>query len=240
MTILSVVQDVCRTVGVIAPTSIFSGISTNRTMQEILTCTNEMAQRIAYDLREWTKLKVTVTYVGDGVTTAWPLSANYKRMLKTANVWRSTSTQRPMRFISDTDEWLQRRAAQQTDAWGEWTLLGDFMHIFPAMGVGVSAFYAYLDKNCVVLNGGGYGDVFVNDNDRYRLNERLLKLGVIWQWKAQKGSPYAEDMGTYSDCLSTESGTDKPNPILIDRAPASNYSRLAYPWPVTGPPWPFP
>ena len=33
------------------------------------------------------------------------------------------------------------------------------------------------------------------------IDERLLKLGMIWQWKANKGSPYAEDMGTYSDAL---------------------------------------
>ena len=34
------------------------------------------------------------------------------------------------------------------------------------------------------------------------LDERLLKLGMIWQWKAKKGSPYQEDLGTYGDALS--------------------------------------
>jgi hypothetical protein len=52
MTILSVVKDVCTTVGVLIPTSVFSNITGNRTMQEMLTLANEMAQRMAYDTRQ--------------------------------------------------------------------------------------------------------------------------------------------------------------------------------------------
>jgi len=49
VTLLTVVQDVCAAVGVAVPQSIFSGITGNRTMQEMLALANEMAQRIAYD-----------------------------------------------------------------------------------------------------------------------------------------------------------------------------------------------
>ncbi len=56
MILLTVVRDVCAVVGVAAPTSVFATISTNRTMFEMLACANEMAQRIAYDTRDWTAL----------------------------------------------------------------------------------------------------------------------------------------------------------------------------------------
>src|SRR6187551_2650008 len=108
MTVLSVIKDVCATVGVLQPQSVFSGITGNRTMQEMLSLANEMSQRIAYDSREWTKLKKTATFIGDGVATSFNLPANYKRMLLTANVWRSTDTLTPMMFVPDTDEWLNR------------------------------------------------------------------------------------------------------------------------------------
>ena len=135
MTLLSVVKDVCAAVGVTIPQSVFSNITGNRTMQEMLSLANEMAQRIAYDNRDWTTLKKTTTLVGDGVTTAWDLPADYKRMLLTSNVWRSTSTQSPMRFVPDTDEWLNRRAdnGASDNAWGEWTMMGGQMHIYPAL-----------------------------------------------------------------------------------------------------------
>jgi len=233
MTILAVVRDVCATVGVAVPSTVFGGIANNRTMQEMLALANEMGQRIAYDTRDWTMLKATQVFTGDGVQTAFPLPANYKRMPVTANVWRSTDTQSPMIFISDADEWLQRRISNMADyGGGEWTMMGGSMVFSPALGVGQTATFVYLDRNCVTLTGGGYGDSFMADTDSFRLDERLLKLGMVWQWKAQQGSPYAEDMGSYSDALANAMGRDQPAPILIDRRPISHTMRHSYPWPV--------
>jgi hypothetical protein len=230
MTLLSVVKDVCATVGVLVPTSVFSNITGNRTMQEMLSLANEMAQRIAYDYRDWTALKAIATFVGDGVTTAFSLPADYKRMLLTSNVWRSTSTQQPMRFVPDADEWLVRRAANATDsAWGEWIILGSQIHIYPVMAAGVTANVAYLTKNCISLSSGGRGDAFMNDADTFVLDERTLKLGMVWQWKAQKGSPYGEDMGTYGDAITNMLGSDSPGPIIIGRRTISDSVQTAIP-----------
>jgi hypothetical protein len=232
MTVLSVVKDVCAANGILLPTSLFSNITGNRTAQELLSLANEMAQRIAYDTRGWTKLKKMATFTGDGVSIGFNLPANYKRMLLTANVWRSTSALQPMMFIPDTDQWIQRRALNRISAWGEWTIIGGQMLIWPVMGVGVTATFAYLDKNCIALASGGFGDSFMADGDSFALDERLLKLGMIWQWKAQKGAAYAEDMGTYGDALTIAMGADSPAPILIGRGPSSRAIKTAYPWPV--------
>ena len=219
----------------------FSGLTANRTMQEMLSLANEMAQRIAYDTRDWTRLKKQATINGDGAadvngvmqgTTAFDLPADFKRMLLTANVWRSTNTQAPMVFIPDTDEWLQRRAQGFYDAHGEWTMLGGKMHILPIMAEASPPHSPYLDRNCVKLFSGGFGDNFTNDADEFVLDERLLKLGMIWQWKAQKGSPYSEDMGTYGDALVLAMGNDSPAPIIMGRAPISANANVAYPWPL--------
>jgi hypothetical protein len=232
MTILSVVKDVCATAGVLLPQSVFSNITGNRTMQEMLSLANEMAQRIAYDTRDWTDLKKTQVFTGNGVKTAFDLPANYKRMLLTSNVWRSTSALQPMLFIPNTDQWIQRRALNRFSAFGEWTIIGGQMLIWPVMGAGVTATFAYLDKNCVVLASGGVGDSFLADGDTFVLDERVLKLGMIWQWKAQKGSPYAEDMGTYGDALTSAMGRDSPAPTIVGRQPVSAAVSIAYPWPL--------
>jgi hypothetical protein len=235
MTVLSVVQDVCEVVGVAKPTSLFSGIADNRTMQEMLALANEMAQRIAYDTRDWTALKKLCTYTGDGVKTAFDLPVDYKRMLLTANVRSSTTPRWPMTFIPDFDKWTERRLLNFTTTAfaGEWTIVGGQMLIAPAPGVGVTVVWPYLDRNCVKLASGGFGDSFVADGDSFRLDhERILKLGMIWQWKAQKGSPYAEDMGTYGDALTNAMGKDSPAPIIVGHLPISAAARVAYPWPV--------
>jgi hypothetical protein len=221
LTLITVTRDVCAVVGVAAPTSVFAGIGTNRTMFEMLACANEMAQRIAYDTRDWTMLRTSATLVGDDIATAFDLPSNYKRMLLTSNVWRSTDTQQPMSFYSDTDEWLQRRTANEGDNLGEWTIYGGQIHIDPIMATGVTARFSYLDKNCVKLASGGVGDRFQSDDDIFRLDERLLKLGMTYDWKMKKGSPYAEDMGTYSDAIANVMGHDKPAPIIIGGRPMS-------------------
>jgi hypothetical protein len=232
MSLLTVVQDVCATVGVQIPTSIFSNISNNRTMQEMLTLANEMASRIAYDTRDWQLLRKVQTMAGDGVKTAFDMPIDYKRMLLTANVWRSTNNLTPMRFVPDTDNWLQRRAMNIYDNFGEWTLLGGQMLIAPTMGSGVTAYYAYLSNKCVNLAAGGTGTAFLADGDSFLLDERSFKLGMIWQWKAQKGAPYQEDLGTYGDALTTAMGHDSPGPILIGRTPIAATARVTYPFPV--------
>ena len=230
MTLLSVVKDVCANVGVLVPQTVFTSIAGNRTMQEMVSLANEMAQRIAYDVRDWTRLRATATLVGDDTTVGFPLPADYQRMLLTANVWRSTSSLTPMRFIPDTDEWLNRRALNYNDAWGEWTMLGGQILLWPAMAVGTTAYFAYLQKNCVALASGGFGDSFLGDGDSFVLGDRLLKLGMIWQWKSNKGSAYQEDMATYGDALSFIAGHDGPSPIIIGRKPLSAHVRTAYPF----------
>jgi hypothetical protein len=234
MSLLSVVKDVCAVVGVLQPTSVFSNIGGNRTMQEMLACANESAQAIAYDTREWTKLRATATLVGDGVTDGvtgifsgtegFDLPANYRRMLLRSNVWMSTRTQTPLRFIPDADEWIKRRINGSLDGCGEWTMYGGEIHIQPIMPVGVTAHFVYLDKNCVTIAAGGFNDTFTDDADTFRLDERLFKLYMIWRWKALKGTSYAEDLSTYGDALNSAGGADQPAPIIFGRlTPTHHY-----------------
>jgi len=229
MTLLSVTRDVCATVGVTLPQSVFSGITGNRTMTEMLSLANEMAQTIAYDTRDWNKLKKIATLAGTGSAAAFDLPADYKRMLLTSNVWRSTSALHPMLFVPSTDEWINRRAWNHYDSWGEWTMMGGQILIQPVLGAGTTAYFAYLHKNCVALTSGGYGDVFQADTDSFALDERLLKLGMIWRWKSNKGGAYAEDMGTYGDALNSIAGRDNPAPIITSRKLMAT-SSVAYPF----------
>ena len=231
MTLLSVTRDVCAVVGVALPQSVFSNITGNRTMQEMLSLANEMAQRIGYETRDWNKLKKTQTFPGNGTQAAFDMPADFKRMLLTTEVWRSTSALHPMLFVPDTNDWINRRAYGWYNSWGEWTMMGGQMLIQPVLGAGQTAYFAYLSKNCVALASGGYGDSFQSDTDTFALDERVLKLGMIWQWKANKGGAYAEDLGTYGDALNSVAGRDTPAPILIGRKTLSTVP-TAYPWPL--------
>ena len=71
-------------------------------------------------------------------------------------------------------------------------MMGGQMLVSPTLPAGQSIYFIYLHKNCVALASGGYGDSFLADGDSFVLGDRLLKLGMIWQWKANKGAGQAQ------------------------------------------------
>jgi hypothetical protein len=276
MTLLAVVKDVCAAIGVEIPAAIVPGIASNRTMAEMLALANEMAQRIAFDHRDWSMFKKLATfttapyrawpgtsgyqyYVGDKYydtadnthwvctllhsgpqatfaaeraanPSAWTpgeypanfqVPADYKRMLLTSNIRRSTSPASVLSFVPDTDHWIERRLMQATSPHGEWTFVSNnTIQVSPSLRGAETLTFPYLEKNCIALYSTGFAtgsDTFQNDGDQYRLDDRLLKLGMIWQWKALKGSPYAEDMSNYETALARVAGADSPAPVIIGR-----------------------
>ena len=237
MTVLAVVRDVCLAVGVNPPTSLFATSVQPRTQAELLSLANEMAQRIAWDARDWQVLRKFATLTGPGG--AFDLPPDYRRMLLTMQMRRSSAPRQPMRFIADADEWLTRRMENASDApYGEWMINGGQILVWPVLAAAETARFVYLSSGCIKTalsvppETSPYFPVFQTDDDVFRVDERLLKLGMIWQWKANKGSPYAEDMGTYGDAMQMFMGGDKPAPIIVGTQPISAAVNPSYPWPV--------
>jgi len=231
MTVQSVVREVCAVVGVREPAgSIFVLSTQDRTAWEMVQLANEMSQRIAYNTREWQNFRKLATLPGDGTTSAFDLPADWQRMLKTSEIYSTAQPTLPLTFVSDPDEWLVDEMNGYTEPGGAWTIYGNQIHVRPTPPVGTQLKFWYLHKNCVALTSGGYGDTFLADTDVFRLPERLLKLGMIWQWKANKGGTYAEDIANYEDALSTVAGSDKPAPILVGRVNLSVAANQSYPF----------
>lgn len=239
MTLLSVVQEACPFIGVEVPEALFS--NPDRTHRELVAHANEMAKRIAYDHRDWQVLRKFLEYRGE-IALGKPLTlpVDYLRMPVTANVWRSSTPREPMRFINDPDDWVRRRLNEEVDPRGEWLISGGQMHFHPEITGDVDVSFVYIINTIIDLESGGLSDRFIADGDRFIIDERLLKLGLIASWKQSKGSPYAEDLATFQDAMAIAQGHDTPAPILIDRLPISAATRTSYPYPVTGPAWPFP
>jgi len=113
---------------------------------------------------------------------------------------------------------------------GECTQYGNQLQTWPVQGAGIILHFGYMNANCVNLASGGVGPRFLSDNDTFVMDERLLKLGLIWRWKQGKGGSYAEDMDTYEDALGMVAGSDVPSPIIVGRYPVSRNAAIGYPW----------
>jgi hypothetical protein len=248
MEILAVCQRVAKSVGIQVPEAVMA--SDARTSQELAALANQMAERIDNE-HDWQRTRRLATITGDGATQAWDTPADYSRM-PTATALQSSSGF--LCNVVDHNLWLDwQLRGWSPGAPGSWTMLGDKVEILPVLGSGEVVKYWYQSDKIVRSDGtaanssfpyslsfeladsDAYGyaqDQFLTDSDHYQHDWRLLELGMIWQWRANKGMPYAEDMATYE--------TRKARVMMKERGPrmvrvgGSSYwsddADIAWPW----------
>jgi hypothetical protein len=228
MTVLSVCQNVSLVIGIEKPDQVFA--STDREYMELARLANEMAQAIA-DEHDWQKLQGIHTITGDGATEAQDLPSDYDRMLKTASVWSSRWTW-AFNHINDPDVWLEYQVVPYTFVNGNWIIYGDQMHVLPIMESTETIKFFYISKNRITPASGSNKPLFTADDDTFRLDERLLELGMIWQWRANKGLSYEEDLVNYQRLLKSKMQEDAGSQSIVSG------NRLE--WKRGGGAWAFP
>lgn len=194
MTVLSVVKDAATYLGLEIPSVLFT--NTGRTWVEMQSVVNDCARQIL-DEYDWQRLKKVATITGDGVLTSFPLPTDYDRMVMGANLWGPNFTYYPTQQVTDFNRWIEIQS-WAIDTWDQrWALFGGTLNILPALPSTETLTFGYISTSIV----NGSQPEFTADTDTFTLDERLLKLCVIWNWKAKKGQDYAGDLQMYEDEL---------------------------------------
>lgn len=203
--------------------SVFS--TTDQFAMELNDLANETARAIS-DEHDWQALTKLHTLNGTGAATSFALPADYGRMLKKGEV-RSPNWQ-TARFVQarDLDAWMAFEAMAIAGTPGRWIIVGGEMKILPAMPVGQSAQYYYISRN---ITKSGKPE-FDTDGDEFVLDERLITLGVIWRWRAQKRLEYAEDLRNFEIAQARAIASDRAQrPLVIGPQRISGDVDLAFP-----------
>lgn len=205
------------------PGSLFS--SPTKFASELANLANEVVADIL-ERHDWRRLAKTHTITGDGSDTAFNLPSDYDRMPLNAKLYASSS-QTPLTPIRDTDQLVQFQIDPVVADPGCWGIFGGQLHILPALGSGSTVKFAY-QSNLSIANATK--SAFTVDADTFDLDERLLTLGVIWRWRAQKRLEYGEDLQNFENALSARAGRDKGARILKLGTPRYNDGvGVAYP-----------
>lgn len=238
MTILDVVQSASPKMGIARPSQLIA--DTGATSLEVQATLSEVAQMIR-DRYDWSDYKTLGTFVGDGVALSFSKPSDYSRMLKEASLWPSGTPYSPLTHYTDSNEWLGVLTQNFQPVVGAWTLLGGLFQIrmggnnAPLALADTVQFY-YITKNLFADNMGAVKSAITADSDVFRIDERLLKLALIYKWKADKGRPYAQDLSDFEDALSVAVGNDKGSKVLtVGRGRWPRGLEIALPWPVVGP-----
>ena len=97
---------------------------------------------------------------------------------------------------------------------GKWIITGGQFGVYPPMPVGETARFYYISNLVVAPDTGANKTAFTADSDTFRLSEKLLRLGIVWRWRANKRQEYSEDMQNFEIAVAEEIGKDKGTRIL--------------------------
>lgn len=227
------VLQACQTAGLrltgTRPPTVFS--TNDRFSAELADLATETAIGIA-TAHDWQVLTKKHTIPGDGVTTSFALPSDYDRMPIKSNVY---STRSLIAFlpVHDLDQWLEFEVQPVVGSPGYWIILNGRFQVLPVMGSSEIAKFYYV-SNEIITNGTANKTEFSADADVFKLSERLLTLGIIWRWRAQKRLEYAEDLANYQTALNEEIGRDKGSRIIsVGRARVPFGAEMAFPGIIT-------
>jgi hypothetical protein len=226
MSLLTVFQQACTSgIALEKPAAVYG--STTREHIELANIANEMAAMIAAS-HEWQILNKIAVITGDGTSEDFALPADYDRQLDKSQLW-STSLETPLSPISDRDQWLELDIKSFDFIINAWIIYAGEIHIKPPLVSAVQVKYFY-QSDLWGLNGSTPISEFTADTNTFRIDERLLKLGIIWKWREMKGLPYAEDLATYERLLAKLIMRDKGSRIYrIGKAQMPRDAIFAYP-----------
>lgn len=229
MTVLSAAQDAGVLLLGRRPSSLFN--AADQFGLELGALATEAATAIT-EYYDWQKLKLLKTYTGDASTIAFDLPADYGRMPKVAKLHSSTWKNASYRQARDEDEFLYLQDSLTAGTPGVWILLGGKMQIYAAMPAGETARHYYISNLIVATGAGAAGSktAFTADTDVFVLNERLLKLALMWRWRSTKRMDYSEDMANYEIALAEEVAKDRGQRVItVGQVRQSADATMPYP-----------
>lgn len=214
MSLLTACQEAAVELSEKQPTSLFSG-TVSPFASELLLHANRTATAIAkaYD---WQSLTTLGTVTGDGTTINHSFPTDFDRMPKKARLHSENhfSSFHPAR---DLDQWLFLNDSAIGGSPGSWIVLNGMMQVYPALGLNKTARFYYQSKN-IIVGTDGLKAKFTADDDVFRLDERLLALGIVWRWRASKGVDYQVSFENFKLAEAEEVGHDRgPRVLTVGR-----------------------
>jgi len=206
MTLLQLVQSVCRRVGITtSPNAAFT--STDPQILQLLEIANEEGQEQA-NRYPWQKLQriATFTTVAAEVQGAMSTIAPGYSYIINNTIW-NRDLRRPVYGPDTPQNWEQQKAIQIAGPFNRFRIIADVLNFYPVPAAGQTCVFEYIDRRWV-STASTPSEVFTNDGDSTFLDDRLMMLGMVWRWKAAKGLSYAEDFNKYETALADASNRD--------------------------------
>lgn len=209
MTLLTAVIRAARQCNLTPPSSVMG--SGEETWLQMV----EWAQETVDDLalrHDWRALHATSTITGDGSTTDFAVPSDYARLSKmpALSLDGSASGFWPT-GPADQPSWISANTLQISAVRPVYRVQGGFVQFHDAPATGETYTLSYQSSKPIYAVGSGTPTnvaEWAYDSDVSRIPERLVRLGLVWRWKAAKGLDYAEALSSFERAFDSEASHD--------------------------------
>lgn len=208
MTVLSVIQHVCKRTGLSSPGTAIGSTDT-QVLQLIALLEeegNDLASRGSWEGLTFEGSITTLAAEDQGAITT--LATNGFRYIKNETIW-DRSTLLPVAGPITGKQWQAIKATLAVGPRYRYRIRGGKFLVTPAPPVSESWKFEYISQNWILgADLTTYKQYFTLDTDTLLIPETLAIAGLRWRWKKEKGLEYAEDMRTYEIQVKEALGRD--------------------------------
>lgn len=204
MTLLSIVQTVCRRKGLRVPTVVVDSDDTQ--IQQLYSLANQEGKELArFPWQALTRQQEFTTVSGEEQTGAIPDDLSYFLNNTTFNRTTRLTLIGPI----TPQLWQAIKAQPQLNrVYLAWRQRNNEYIVTPNATADQTVAFEYVTTEWAEAANGTPQDEFLADNDTTLLSEELFILGVSWRFLSAKGLDYAEDYRTYQTQLQMMQAVD--------------------------------
>lgn len=214
MTMLTTVQHFCRRQNLPVPNTV-SG-STDTQVRQVMALLEEEGESLAKQ-GPWQALTIEATHTSlaaesQGAITS--IATNGFDYIKNDTIWDRTDNLPIIGPISGV-AWQGLKGSVSTGPRYQYRIRGGLLLINPVPVASHTWAFEYVSKNWILaVDGTTYKQYFTADTDTMLLPEELLRLGLRWRWKREKGLEYGEEREDYKKRIAADLGRDGGKKIL--------------------------
>lgn len=207
MSLLTMMTQVCRRMGIPTPTSVSS--SSDPQILQLMALGNEEGQDLSarYPWQALINESTFTTVATESQGAITTLSGTDFRYILNDIMWDRTLLRPVFGPLVPTD-WQNLKARNVTGPWTQFRIRGGLLKFIPVPVAGDTIAFEWVSKNWVTVAAGGTSATWTADADTGLLDEEIMTQGVIWRWKAAKGLEYAEDYNKYERLVADQMGRD--------------------------------
>lgn len=223
LTTMNAVQDI---VG-LPRTTVSVGSSTDQNVRRLVALANiegrELARRHA-----WQALVREQTFTGTAADVQVGAIASDVDRYVTGSFYNRTKRRRLVGPMT-AEEWQYQKALTAAVITDAFRIRGNDFLITPTASAADTYAYEYVTDQWCETSGGTGQTAWSADDDVGRVQEELMKLGIVWRWLQSNGLDYAEAHATYEKSVMQEIMRDGSRRVLNFSHDIGLYDNARYP-----------